>query len=137
MGTNPGVTRRKVVLAGAWTAPVVLAAIAAPAAAASVLRTIELVSELEPALVGEAFLPVTVQVADNGVAVGPDQGVVFQVTSGNATFEDGNPTVQITNTYEDGQATAFGLVAGATPGIVTIFVSSGTATTTISLEIVG
>lgn len=137
MGINPGVTRRNVVLAGAWTAPVVLAAIAAPAAAASVLRTIELVSELEPALVGEAFLPVTVQVADNGVAVGPDQGVVFQVTSGNATFEDGNPTVQITNTYEDGQATAFGLVAGAMPGIVTIFVSSGTATTTISLEIVG
>ncbi|MBP1135123.1 hypothetical protein JOE31_001355 [Arthrobacter sp. PvP023] len=134
MESTPGVSRRKVVLAGVWTTPVVLAAIATPAAAASGLRTISLVSELEPVAPGETFLPITVQVSDNGGAVGQDEGVVFQVTSDNAAFEEGGP-VQVTNTYEDGQATAFGLIAGATPGVVTVFVSSGSATTTISLEI--
>ena len=137
MEPSTGTTRRKVVLAGAWTAPVILAAIAAPAASASAsgARTIVLISDPETVPVGGAFLPISVQVAENGNPVGADEAVIFQITSGNATFEDGSPTVQITSTYDDGQATAFGLIAGNAPGVVTILVSSGSATTVISMAI--
>lgn len=138
MGTTPEITRRKVVVAGVWTTPIIVAAIAAPAAAASTpLRTIELLGEPDPVGVGEEFTPITVQIADGGTPVGAGQGVSFSIISGNATFADGNPTAQITNTYEDGQATAFGMVAGNNPGTVTIQVASGSASSTLNLTIIG
>ncbi|MET3708935.1 hypothetical protein ABIB17_003585 [Arthrobacter sp. UYEF6] len=136
METNPEITRRKVVVAAAWTTPVIAAAIVAPAASASSLRTITLLGEPDPVAVGEEFAPITVEVRVDGTFVGLDEGVVFQILSGNATFGDGSAQF-ISTTFEEGQATAFGLIAGDTPGTISIMVSSGSATLTVSLTIIG
>lgn len=83
---------------------------------------------------GDEFAPVNVLLTDASGAAVADAAVTFSVASGDAAFNDGTFA---TTTDASGVATAYGLVAGVTPGEVHITVASGADTIDVVLTVAG
>ncbi|NQX27215.1 hypothetical protein HQQ81_07590 [Microbacteriaceae bacterium VKM Ac-2854] len=81
---------------------------------------------------GEEFAPVNVLLTDTAGEPVADAAVTFSVAAGDAAFPD---DVFTTTTDSSGVATAYGLVAGPTPGEVDVAVTSGERTLEVTLTV--
>lgn len=133
------IRRRTVVSGAAWTVPVVMAAIAAPQAAASIAATTTFVSVPHAVAAGTPFGDIIIAATMDGTVPAPAGGAIVVTLPTGFAFSDGTTTPkQVIITSTDGTIVVTGITAAADTPIGThlLIANYGSATATAPLTTV-